>query len=425
MLKRGRYLKRAGSLLIVLVLLPGLANAVLQKQFSFVAKWGSAMPGNVSSMFLNFSSPVINPQMTAFFARGSNNYQAIFTTLPGFLKAQVSNDRQLPLSSGTIRNFVGSASEETTAESSRHQLSLSISQNSIAFMATDREMNQGIYRVDPQSLHAIATQKIPVPKSKGNFTKLGSPKLINSQCVGFWGEGSQDQGIYLSNSKKHLKPLVTAGDTLGQKQLKIKRLGDFDFGYRPQKCDMKSLNYAFVAYDKRNDPVLYQAQSKGDHYKNLVDSSQSIPGDYIGFFTKINHLSYDKKKNRIAFVGYGVIDQQGLFLIDQGKLKPFVTQDTLLPKSPGSFETFKHVNLRGHNVVFEATGSHEVQGVYLANMEGDQFKILNNQDKLNGKKIHSVKISNQAFIGKRVVMLVTFENGQKGILTATLQSKAF
>lgn len=424
--RKPKILQNCIGVICLLLLVPTLSWGVLKKQFSYTALWGSAMPGNVSSVFLNFSRPVIDAQMLAFFGQGNRNYQAIFTTRPGFLKAEVSNNRELPLGAGTLNSFVGSAKQEETAESALHRLTLSTKRGSIAFMATGPEDNQGVYRLSSTSLHTVANQKTPVPKGKGQFVKLGSPELVNSQCVAFWGEGSKQQGLFLSNSKGHLKPLVTKGGKLGGKDLKVTKIDNFDVGYRSQDCGKSSFQYAFVASDKNGDPILYKTQQgKKSQYKTLVDSSTSIPGNYVGFFTDIKQISYDTQKDRIAFVGHGIIDQQGLFIIDQGKVEKLVTQDDLLPKSPGSFQTFGHPNLRGHNIVFEATGSHNVQGVYLVNMQGDQFKILTNQDKLNGKNIASVEISHQAFIGKRVVMLVTYENGRKGIYTAKLHSAAF
>lgn len=413
-----------GCLGIVLLIVSNITLADLDKQFSYTTLWGSAMPGNVSSTFNDFSPPIIDTQMVAFFGEGTNNYQAIFSTRSGYLKAEVSNSRELPLGAGTLSNFLGPARFETSAESEHHKLTLSAMGNGLTFMATGADNKPAIYRIGSQSLHTVANKQTPVPKGKGQFAKLGTPKMLNNQCVAFWGQGTQQQSLFLSNSKGHLHPLITAGTQLGSKDHKhtIKRLGSFDFGFRPQSCD-DALKYTFVGYDQRGDPILYQ--TKQGQTKQLVDSSVSIPGNYVGFFTEIKQLSYDQQKDRIVFVGHGVIDQQGLFWIDQGQLKPLVTQDTVLPESPGTFQTFSHPNLIGHNVVFQATGGNDIQGIYLANTAGEQFKILTNQDKLNGNKIESIYISQQAFLGKRVVMLVEFQNGHKGIFTAKLQSTAF
>lgn len=417
------------GLFIALLCLPLNSWAVLHKKFSYAAMWGHPMPGNIRSIFLQFSPPVITPNMIAFFGEGSANYQAIFSTRAGYLKAMVSNSSQLPLTSGTLSSFVGSTMQEVTANSQHHPITMSAKQGSIAFMATDSSNNQGIYRIGPRKLHTVVTQKTSIPHGPGQFKKLGSPQLINSQCLIFWGEGmKQNTGLYLSNGQGDLKSFVTKGDRVGHAQNKkrtITRVGQFDVGYRTQGCG-QSINYAVVLYDKAGDPVLYRV--KGGQFYDALDSSDSIPGHYVGFFTDIKSVSYDKKTQRIAFVGQGIIDQSGIFIAHAsgGKdVTSLVSQDTPLPESPGSFSQFSHVNLIGHNIVFHAQGGKNVSGVYLADLANNVFKILTNQDSINGQAVDSVQITHQAFMGKRVAMLVTFKSGRKGIFTAKLRSGAF
>lgn len=416
------------SLFIMVLCIPLNSWGVLHKQFSYAAMWGHPMPGNIRSIFLRFAPPVIAPRMLAFFGEGSANYQAIFSTRPGYLKAMVSNSSQLPLTSGTLSGFVGPAMQEIATSSQHHKIAMSAKQGTIAFMATDSSNNQGIYLIGPRQLHTVVTQNTSIPHGPGQFKKLGSPQLVNGQCVVFWGKGmKQRTGLYLSDGQGHLTSLVTQGDQVGHannKKRTVTRVGKFDLGYRPQGCG-DHINYAVAIYDKQGDPVLYRV--KGGQFYEALDSSDSIPGDYVGFFTNIKGLSYDKKTQRIAFVGQGIIGQSGIFIAHAsgGKdITPLVTQDTPLPKSPGTFTHFSHPNLRGHNIVFHAQGSNGVSGVYLADLANNVFKVLSNKDSINGQAVQSVKITHQAFIGKRVAMLITFKSGRKGIFTAKLQSSA-
>lgn len=401
---------------IACLLVCSWAQAFISVNLVYLSQSQQLMPGSNGDLFTQYRAPHLSGGYTLFYAKGVRGNFGLFTDYYGFLRSIANNLTQAPFGTGNFTSF-DDFSDFNPPPDSYNQ---SLTNNTIAFVAIDRSWQTSLYNVVSQAPNLIANAQTPIPQGQGNFTGFAYPSALSNGAIAFWGSGANNQeGLYAANSKGLLNRLVDTTIFIPGTMLRFQHFSYPAFS----RVQAGISNYAFVGVDSNNNQGLYLM--KNGKIITIANQNTSIPGSSVGFFTTFKDVSYDGNTGNVAFVGAGILGQLGLYIYNGSKIIPALTSQEWLPDTKGQFSRFSMPNLLGENLIFHATGSQGSQGIYFYSLNGNLFKVVSNNDIVNGKHITNLEISHEAFSGNQVAIHITFADGSSGIYIATLRGVAY
>ena len=170
----------------------------------------------------------------------------------------------------------------------------------------------------------------------------------------------------------------------------------------------------------------------------IVDSTTLIPNGH-GTFTDFG-VRESLDNGDIAFVGFGVDDQAGVYALIEGELQAIADTNTQIPEGNGTFEHFSPFNdvaISNGNIVFTAAGANEQGGIYLyRNKDKSLWPIIQHADTLDGFiigvnqrrppiddwwiQIPPLSLNFEGFDGRDIVFLVDLPDASGAIYQATI-----
>ncbi len=175
-------------------------------------------------------------------------------------------------------------------------------------------------------------------------------------------------------------------------------------------------NLAFVgAGSQKQIGVYYLHDGKT---QIIVNHKTEIPKG-SGFFNSIHDLCLNQK-GQISFIGTGILDQQGIYLYADGKLKKAVDQRTIAPGQNALFDKFYHASCNDDMVVFLADDQSQLQGIYAYTFSGKLLPIINQKTKINTNTIKKISLPKNALQGQILYFQAILDNNQKATYKATL-----
>lgn len=363
-----------------------------------------------SKMFYDFDAPYLSHGYSVFIGYKQYKQPGLYTDAYGWLKAIADEQTSVPSGTGTFTSFSNVADFSGLPSDAV----VNILNNHIAFIASGRDWQTGVYLLSDGSLSMVANQNTPMPQGNDNFASFAYPVNMSDGGVAFVGEDQgSGEGIYRANPKGFLSLLLDVKTSIPDGTGTFSQLGKPVF-----TRDVKNpTDFSFIGSGSDNQMGIY-SYHKGKLTKR-VDTNTSLPGNGIGYFTRFKDLSYDYKRGQMAFVGYGILGQESIYILNSDGLQKAVGLDDLVPNGIGRFQHFSHIVADDGNVLFYGKASQDQTGVYLFS-QGQIFKVLNNHDQINKKQVQSIEITGQAMSSNQVDVLVTFADGTKGIFIITL-----
>lgn len=401
--------KFLGICFLSLISLPSFANISIN--LNYLAQSGQAMPG-LKETYLSFQPPSMSYGHLVYGAKGSLGSIALYSNLFGPISIIASNYTAVPGSTGNFTSFTTMVDFSTPIPNIA-----SISSGKIAFLGTDPNFNSGLYSsASPSQISIIANSNTPAPGTQGLFSNFSHPHALSDGSIGFIASTTDgDKGIFYSNSKGILSKLVDISSSIPNGQGTFQNFRELNFSNTPSNLT----TFAFVGTGSLKQVGLYVMQD--NKLSMVANQNTSMPGNHVGLFSDFGSISYDAANHQIAFVGKGILGQQAIFLYNGQNITPIVSQQNLIPGGNGQFNSFATLNLQGDNLVFSATGNNNQQGIYLYQLgTASTFKVISNQDSIQGKKIKNIFLSKQALNQNQLAMLVQFTDGSSGIFIAAI-----
>jgi len=391
-------------------------QAALSVNLAYLALTNQTMPAMQGDQFTSFATPHINAGNIVFYGMGALGSFGIFTNAAGYLSNLISSTTTVPQGIGNFSSFDNFA-DFTQSPLSYNQYILG---NTVAFTGTDNSWQTGIYSYTNGNIKMIANEQTAIPNSINTFTTFAYPTVLPNGNIAFWGNGKNgSEGIYVGNAQGNITKLVDNTTLIPGSVMTFQHFRYPSFSHTANQ----PLNFAFVGENSNHQRGIYLMQN--GKIRTIADTNTSIPGSGIGYFTDFHDISYDSTTGKIAFIATGILGQIGLYIYNGAQIQVVATPQNLLPNAVGQFATFSMPNLMGNNLVFQATGSYQTEGIYLYTLDGNMFKIISNRDSINGNPINNVQISHESFSGNQVVVLINFTNGNSGIYIATMQGVAY
>jgi len=339
-----------------------------------------------------------------------------------------------------------------------------ISGNAIVFGGGGLETGSGLYRAHGGSIQTLVDTSTPVPEGEGNFAGI-SEYASSDQGVAFIGYDSNFQSaVFLANGG-------------------LQKIGPADFDpdsyYELRELAMDGQNVVYggapYALDGQLPPTLFLFD--GNSTQTAISSGTPIPGTEDQTFTEFSSpaLSGDN----LAFVGsnftrgggpddlYGIYtvsltDQtlqviadantpvpegEGTFgqyglgggypsIDEEGKasftartgiyrsvdqtLSRVVDQNTLIPGTAQTFNTFDRSVIQGNRIALQAgrwgTDS-TFSGIYTS-VEDELVEVIATGRQIQGKTVSYLKFGSSGLSGNRLAFAAGFNDGSAGIFEA-------
>ncbi len=183
--------------------------------------------------------------------------------------------------------------------------------------------------------------------------------------------------------------------------------------------DSSTSSFAFVGAGPQNQLGIYFM--KNGSLKMILNQKTEIPNG-SGYFKEINDLCLNAKNGNVSFTGNGILGQEGIYTYEDGKLTKAVDQQTISPQGGALFKNFYNMACNNDLIVFLAKDQTGRSGIFAYIFsEGNLIKILSEKDKINGKTIQSLSLSQNALQGNKLYFHAILDNNQKVTYVATLQ----
>jgi hypothetical protein len=326
---------------------------------------GTTPVPNGSGPFVNFNLGPVGLSGSVYAFAGNGNpgptNAGIFSNVTGSLAPVVNNSTPYP-SGGTFTNFSAPA----------------VSGSTVVFSGTNVPAPPGpanppigvFTRTGSGSIVPVANTSTPMPGGAGNFAAFDNPTL----------------GVY--------QPNISGGNVV--------------FGGR----NAANSSFGLFFSNGFSAPIA------------VATNTTAIPNG-TGNFTSFD-LFPDISGSNVAFHGSGSSGQQGIYRWVGGVLSRVADRTTSVPGATGTFGSFvgvtapvpAEVAISGDRVAFRGTGTTGVTGIY-TDLTGTLTKVIATGDTLDGKTVNAVNISQFAFDGSTIAVLVGFTNGSAGVYTFT------
>ncbi len=358
------------------------------------------------NFYTKFNAPyLLNGKVAfhAFYAKNSN--EGVFSNLGGELEITANRKTKMPGARTTFRTF-GS--------------DVALSKNNVAFWGYGRRRTQnysGIYNFTNGKILPVADNSTVIPggKNRGIFINVSQPVPLSNGETIFIGEDSNfNLAIYAGKDQKHLRLLLGYDVSIPFGKGKFTNIYQFAVSQSNLSYD----DFIFLGKGKGNQVGMY-LYHKGK-ISMLVNQNTKIPNG-VGFFKGINKLCYDSKNNQVAFIGEGVIGQQGIYLynIKTKKIIKIADQETFVPDETDRFNEFFNLSLADGEIIFGVRDENQERGVYLYNTKGI-FKVISDHDLIDKKAISDFALSSSALNKDLAAMIIKFKDGTSAVYLVKL-----
>ena len=385
-----RHVKAAATVLSFAVLAyASTCYAVPTFTFTDIADTSTVAPGTGGETFATFGVPSINSGTVAFLGQTAL-VQGIYTG-SGSPPSRIADTTMMaPGGGGTFTTFgLPTISAGTTA-----------------FVA----LPAGIYTGDG-TLSALARAGLSPAPGGGLFTSFGSFASIDGAgTVAF--RASTDAGvtgIYTatpSGGSTLLSRLVAVVDPAPSG-------GTFTSFGEPS---IENGTVAFRARTNTGVSGIYTATPSGGStlLSRLVAVGDAAPGG--GIFTLLGDPSIDAA-GTVSFFAFTSLGT-GIFTAKSGGGLTIVAgTSTPIPNGAGDFTAFGNPAIDGEAVAFLGFGLASQLGLYLA-VSGDLFKVVDLTDTVFGKTLESIGFFNEGLSGSALTFLAQFTDGSRAIVRA-------
>ncbi len=228
--------------------------------------------------------------------------------------------------------------------------------------------------------------------------------------------GESRWGIYASDGGLHTVADTTTPQPGGS--------GTFtDFHFNGTFSEGNSAFCGGSSFDPVDPEGLYT--DAGGALGIVADKSTPIPGG-VGTFTGFLDSPVIQGE-RVVFRATGSAGQKGIYLRDGASLSRVADAQTSIPDGVGTFTGFSDfdyhgpaLNQRG-KVAFVGQGSGDQEGIY-TDYFGPLTCLLAKGDLLDGKAIFALNLSREGFDGNRLAFCAYFTDGTGAIYVAKLQA---
>ena len=182
---------------------------------------------------------------------------------------------------------------------------------------------------------------------------------------------------------------------------------------------------AFKATSNPDDQGIYIVDAAGT-LTEVVDTDTNVPGSSTVTFDSLSDPSLDN--GEVAFKATSNADDQGIYIVDaDGTLTEVVDTDTEVPDTTTTsstvvFDSLSDPSLDDGLVAFTATTSDGSSGLYIADTSTagtvNIETVIEIDDKLDGKTLSSLVLSQDAVDNGSLVFLADFDDGSQGIYLA-------
>lgn len=190
---------------------------------------------------------------------------------------------------------------------------------------------------------------------------------------------------------------------------------DVSFAYGDDSAE----TLAFIGADKEGKKGIYFFDDNKDVVRKIADHNTQIPRG-AAFFEDFSEVAYDADKNEVAFIGTGLLGQEGVYIFDGKKIIKAADQLTPIPGGTGKFIDFSDVNLFHDNIIFRGSGANNQTGLYLHSDVGI-FKIMNTFDRIAGDKITDIHVAPDSFNQNQAVIRINFDTGFSKVYLVALR----
>lgn len=377
---------------------------------SIVADNETHVPG-LQRPFDSFGPPpTIDGQEISFVGKSGASHQGIYRLAAGELTAWVDTRTPIPGGRGSFTSF-----ESPAIARGGH----------LAFRAIGRDGHDGVYAIIGGKLTRVADTRTGMPNSDAIFAEFGRP-AFDGRYVVFTGRGpggkykATYQGIYRYDTTA--SKLATAVDWTM---------------WAPGKATGKASKFAMttdnsvgkdgrvVGYARDGNEVHGLYVSDTQTAEVLVDASTEIPNRGGETFLRFDDPYFDQsfKTDNVAFtadVGEEEGSFAGVFALIGGRLITLATTQTAIPGGTGLFIEFKAVSVFRDRVFFVGLGDNDWQGIYAWSPTTGLLKLLDRGDRVGGKAIKELQISQKAVDDDQITFLALHDDGSSGIYRAEL-----
>lgn len=178
----------------------------------------------------------------------------------------------------------------------------------------------------------------------------------------------------------------------------------------------KTPDFAFIGLGAKKQLGVYYSQA--GKLTPIVGSLTEIPGG-TGYFQSAHDLSVFGENNQIAFIGQGILNQQGVYIYNGKTLINGVDQRSITPNKNALFVQFFHLGSSQDILVFSTMTDNRIKAIY-GYQTGNTFKIIAQNDLINKQKVTDLSMPQNALNGKKLFFSATFPNKQQVSYLATL-----
>ena len=278
----------------------------------------------------------------------------------------------------------------------------SINSGTVAFLG-QTALVQGIYTGSGSPLSRIADTTMMAPGGGGTFTTFGLP-TIRAGTTAFV---ALPAGIYTGDGT--LSALARAGLSPAPGGGLFTSFGSF------ASIDGAG-TVAFRASTDAGVTGIYTATPSGGStlLSRLVAVGDAAPGG--GIFTLLGDPSIDAA-GTVSFFAFTSLGTGIFTATSGGGLTIVAGTSTPIPNGAGDFTAFGNPAIDGEAVAFLGFGLASQLGLYLA-VSGDLFKVVDLTDTVFGKTLESIGFFNEGLSGSALTFLAQFTDGSRAIVRA-------
>ncbi|MGH8718930.1 MAG: DUF7453 family protein [Burkholderiales bacterium] len=354
--------------------------------------------------------PAIDGDSVAFIAKGANSRQAIYGYAAGKFSTWVDDRTPIPGGKGTFVSF---------------ESPVIVKRGNIAFRAIGTHGQDGIYTRIGGRLSRIADTHTAIPHAGERFSEFGRP-AFDGRYVVFTGRGAGGkyhavhQGVYRYDTQ--LSKLAQSFDwTMWAPGKETARASKF--AGTTDNSIGKNGRVAVYARDGNDLYGIYVVDATGR--KVSADPGTLIPDRDGETFKRFDDQYFDQsfETDNLVFKGKAGIEEgafEGVFARIEGQLMTVATNTAAFSERSGAFMRFRGMNIFRDSVFFVGVGQAGHHGVYGWSRAAGLFKIIDSDERIGGKTIKELQISQAAADAAHLVFSVRFEDGSAGIYRARL-----
>jgi len=368
-----------------------------------IAQTGSPI-SNALGKFAKLGIPNLSEGRIVFKGDNGYDFSGILTDLGGALQLVAGkNITTVPGSKAMFSSF-----GEST-----------ITANTIAFLGkASRGESYSLYRYQAGKITTIVNAKTVVPGTKaGHFSVLMAPSVMANGSIAFLARDDQsNMGLFVVDQSGAIKKLIGVDTAIPAGSGNFTMIANVSFSRDKGTAN----DFAFVGFGQKGQKGVYV--EKNGKLKKIVDQKNTVPGG-VGPFSEFDKVSYDGKTGEVAFVGKGILGQEGVYLFDGKNIVRTVDQESVIPEELDKFKNFFNPTLENQLIIFRATDHSGHEGIYLYTQKGC-FRILSTTDRVNKKIINSLRLGKVSLTGNVAAFRLHYADGADAIMVGGLSFRS-